>query len=312
MRGSPGHLLRDLAIAAAAAVTIGLTRAPVAGMHERVRETSDVYVLPPPDEVVTLSLGYRAAVADLLWAHVLVSQGLHTLQKRRFENLTRLLDTINELDPTYRDPYLLADALITFQANKVFREDVVRAREIMERGVKNRPLDADLWLALGQFVAFIAPASYLDDPDEQEEWRAAGARYLARAAELGGENANVSWQALGGVGILNRAGERDAAIRFLRRTLAVTDDEELKERINKQLEALVGEGQVEAYRRRARRFETIWRGHLPFASRAMIDVLGPRADPAWCAGGERDDDARCALTWRAWAERIERSEPAAN
>ncbi|WP_437539349.1 hypothetical protein WME79_23920 [Sorangium sp. So ce726] len=93
-----------VALSAAAAVAIGSVRAPAADLEQRVAETSDVYVLPPTDEVVRLSLGYRSALADLLWSHVLVSQGLHTMERRRFENLTLLLDAINALDPTFRDP----------------------------------------------------------------------------------------------------------------------------------------------------------------------------------------------------------------
>ncbi|WP_437321940.1 hypothetical protein [Sorangium sp. So ce385] len=293
------------ALSAVAAVAIGSVRAPAAALEKRVAETSDVYVLPPPDEVVTLSLGYRSALADLLWSHVLVSQGLHTMERRRFENLTLLLDAINALDPTFREPYLFADALITFQTTTTPHEEVVKAREIMERGVQSRPLDGELWLALGQFVAFIAPASYLTDPAEKAQWRLDGARMLARAAELGGGDANISWQALGGAGILGRAGEREAEIRFLQRTLAVTDDEELKRKIRGQLDVLLGEQAAEAYRRRLDGFSEIWRRDLPFVSKTAILVLGPPRDPAYCAGGAHAEEPRCATTWRAWAERVE-------
>jgi hypothetical protein len=253
---------------------------------------------------VTLSLGYRAALADLLWSHVLVSQGLHTFERRRFDNLTRLLDTINMLDPTFRDPYVFADALITFQANTTPHEEIVKAREIMERGVKNLPLDGELWLALGQFVGFIAPSSYLTDPEEKAQWRLDGARMLTRATELGGKDSNISWQALGAAGILGRAGERDAQISFLQRTIAVTDDEELKQRVREQLDRLLGERAAEAYRRRLDGFTAIWRRDLPFVSKATMLVLGPPRDPAYCAGGAHADEPRCATSWRTWAERV--------
>lgn len=297
--------LVTVALSAAAAVAIGSVRAPAADLERRIAETSDVYVLPPPDEVVTLSLGYRSALADLLWSHVLVSQGLHTMERRRFENLTLLLDAINALDPTFREPYLFADALITFQTSTTPREEVLKAREVMERGVQSRPLDAELWLVLGQYVAFIAPASYMTDPAEKAQWRLEGARMLARAAELGAGDANISWQALGGAGILGRAGEREAQIRFLQRTLAVTDDEELKQKIRAQLDKLLDARDAERYRRRLDGFREIWRRDLPFVSNTAILALGPPRDPAYCAGGAHADEPRCATTWRAWAERIE-------
>lgn len=307
-RASVRDALITVGLAAAAAVAVGSVRAPAADLERRVKETSDVYVLPPPEEVVTLSLGYRAALADLLWSHVLVSQGLHTFERRRFENLTVMLDTINTLDPTFRDPYVYADALITFQANTTPYEEVVKAREIMERGVKNFPLDGELWLGLGQFVGFIAPSSYLTDPEEKARWRLDGARMLARAAELGGKDANISWQALGGAGILGRAGERDAQIRFLQRTIAVTDDEELKQKIHAQLDRLLGERASDAYRRRLDGFGALWRRDLPFVSKATMLVLGPPRDPAYCAGSAHAEEPRCATTWRSWAERVSREE----
>lgn len=297
--------LPTAALLVVAAGLVGSVQGAAAAAHHRAKETSDVYGLPPPDDVVKLSMGYRAAVADLLWAHVLVSQGLHTQEKRRFDNLIPLLDAINALDPEFREPYLLADALITFQTSETPHEEVVKTREILERGVRNRPDDAELWLALGEFTAFIAPAGYLKDPVEKEEWRAAGAKTLARAAELGGGRASISWQALGGAGILRRAGERDASIRFLRRTMAITDDDELKADIQKRLEALLGEEQADQIKRRSAAFTALWRRDLPFISKTSALVLGPPPDPAYCAGGRHAEEARCATTWRDWFERLD-------
>src|SRR6185437_3122910 len=109
---------RTAAVVLAAAVVIAMVRGPLFDVNKRVRERSDVYALPPPRQLVALSLGYRSALADVLWAHLLVSQGLHTEQHRRYGNLIRLLDAINTLEPTYRDPYRFAESLITFQSSK--------------------------------------------------------------------------------------------------------------------------------------------------------------------------------------------------
>ncbi len=270
--------------------------------EKQVKETSDVYVLPPPEQVAVLSLGYRSAVADVLWAHVLVSQGLHTQEKRRFENLTLLYDAINELDPTFREPYRMADALITFQANETPHHEIVKAREILERGTQNLPLDSELWLIKGHFVGFIAPSSYLTDEGEKASWRLDGARAMVRAVELGGDNASISWQAYGGAGIFRKAGERDAERRFLRRTLAVTDEPELRERIQRRLDAIEGEEHRAREKRRDAAFMEMWRRDLPFVSKSAIFVLGPPRDPAYCAGPARFGVMGCAATWREWSE----------
>jgi hypothetical protein len=297
---------RTLGLVLAGALGIALARGPLAATHHRVKETADLYALPPPRELVVLSLGYRSALADLLWAHVLVSQGLHNEEHRRFDNLIRLLEAINELEPTYRDPYLFADALITFQAKETPREEVLAARAIMERGMANRPLDADLWLAAGEFVAFVSPGTYLTDPAEQAQWRIDGARMLARAAELGGDNANISWQALGGAGILSRAGQRDAAVRFLRRTLAVTDDPELKEKVELQLGKLLDDEREDAFHRVEAGIRAVHDRELPqVTKRSEYMLLGPPRDPAYCAGATHAAETACATTWREWEERSE-------
>jgi len=296
-----------LALVVVSIVSVASVRARLADVNRHVKETSDVYVLPPPRQVVTLSLGYRSALADLLWAHVLVSQGLHTFEKRRFENLSLFIDSINELEPTFREPYLLADALYTFQPTPATREEVYKARAVMERGVKELPLDGELWLVLGQFVAYIGPDGYLSDPAEQEQWRLDGARMLSRAAELGGDKGNIAWQALGGAGILNRAGKRDAALRFLERALAVTEDPELKDKIQRQLSKLAAEAaqeeRIERDIHRQKRFTELHARDLPSVKRSPYLLLGPPIDAAYCAGPAHEREARCALTWRDWMER---------
>jgi len=301
MFGAPESAIRTAAIAVLAATCIGASRAPAAAIHARVKETSDVYVLPPSQHARALSLGYRAALADVLWAHVMVSQGLHMQEQRRFDNLTMLLDTINDLDPTFRDPYMYADALVAIQVGATPHDDIVKAREILERGMEARPLDGDLWLTAGQFIAFIAPSSYLTDPEEQARWKVEGARILARASELSGSNSNIGWGALGGVGLLEAAGERDAAIRFLQRTLAVTDDDELKANLTQQLNQLLGARYGELYKARQAELTKLRDDELPFVTKGMFLELGPKADPAFCAGGANAGDARCALTWERWS-----------
>lgn len=295
--------LVTLGLVLASATAIGAVRGPLASVHQRVKEESDVYVLPPPEQVVTLSLGYRSALVDLLWAHVLVSQGLHTYERRHFENLSLFLDSINELEPTFREPYLLADALFTFQGFTPSHEEVLKARAVMERGSRELPYDGPIWLALGQFVAFIGPSTYLTDEKEAEEWRMAGAQILARAAELGGENANITWQTLGAAGIFHRAGQRDAEIRLRLRALAVTDDPELQERLRRELGRLLSEEQKETSLDLDRRLVDLWQSEFPFIPRGMMLVVGPPAEPARCAGPGHERDPACAFTWRAWAER---------
>ncbi len=295
------------------ALAIGLisqVRAPLVAEHKRIKAKHDVFFLPPPKQLSAMSLGYRAALADLLWSHVMVSQGLHSSQGRRFENLLGLYDGINELAPKWRTPYLLVDTLVTFQVSGIPRyEEVVRTREILERGVAERPLDAELWLSLGQFVSYIAAPSYLEDshPEVAKRWRLEGASYLARAAELGGDDSNISWQAMGAAKILHQAGETEAVIRFLKRTYAVTDDEELKADLMLKLRALNTERNQLAYEARDSGFRDFIRAETRFiTSRNLALALGPPFPPAHCAGVPQPQQPRCATQWKEWSRRFDK------
>jgi len=298
--------LRDwLVPLAALTVAVGLVREArpkVFAEHARVKNTTEAYLLPPPSQLRTLTLGYDTAVSDLLWAHTLVAQGIHLQERRRFTSIVQLYEAINELAPTWRTPYLFADALITLQSAAIGFDEVAATRRILERGVQNRPLDAELWLNLGQFVAFVAPASYLEDrPELATTWRREGLAYLERAAELGASS-SIGWQALGGAARLAREGKRDAAIRFYERQYAVTEDPELRRTIERRLTKLLGEEQRAKIVERRKAFdaertaEFSWLGD----DDTSYLLLGPRLR-ASCVGKDRDKTT-CATTWRAWAE----------
>ncbi|MBI4700770.1 MAG: hypothetical protein HY744_06340 [Deltaproteobacteria bacterium] len=303
MKRPEAEKARLLCVLAACVVAIAGVRARLVAVHQRVKDQHEVYFLPPAGELVRASLGYKAAVADLLWAHIMVSQGLHTFERRRFENLSRLYDAIGELDPTWRTPYLYADAFFTFQTSAAPYEDVVKARQILERGVRARPTDAEIWLNLGQFVGFVAPSSYLDDrPAEAERWRRETAAMLARAVELSGESSYIGWQAVAGAHIFDKAGQHEAAIRFLLRALAVTDDEELKGDILRRLRRMMAQRDLAAHQSRMDAFERIVKSELPFIRKTLALVLGPPVDPARCAGPGRDEAPACAHSWERWSQ----------
>jgi len=296
-------------LCAAAVAGIASLRGALFGTYKHAKNTSDLYVLPPPKSVVALSLGYRSALADYLWADTLVQQGLRIQERRRYEHITLYVETINELDPTYRDPYLVVDALVTFQFGETPMHEIAKTREILEFGARALPNDGEVWLSLGQFVTFLAPGGYIKDPAQIEQWRTDGARYLAKAAELSGKDSNIAWQALAGAGILGKRGDREAQIRFLKRTLAVTDDDELRADVLRRLSRLLSEDQIEEQKRRDRLFVARWQETSPFVSRTAMIVLGPQPDPYACAGERGRKAAECA---RTWAERgaTERELPA--
>jgi tetratricopeptide (TPR) repeat protein len=297
-------LFAVVSVGLAAAVAIGQLRPPLATTYGKVRERSDVYSLPKPEQVVVASLGYRAAMADWLFSHVLIWHGLNFQEKRRLDFAAEYLDAIVALDPTFRDPYYFGDTLIAIQPTKPTRENYVRARRLIERGMDARPYDTELWLSGGQFIAYLA-APWLENPEEQAEWRLAGAKRLAHACEIVDANENIPFNCIAAARILEKAGEREAMVSFLERFLSVTEDDELREFAEKALARALA-GREEEWRAvRADEIRAAWRSDLPFVSLTKELVLSPRFDAARCAGGD-DASSACATTWGAWRSRRER------
>ncbi|HVW25797.1 MAG TPA: hypothetical protein VHC69_10525 [Polyangiaceae bacterium] len=304
MKSNSAPSLVEWLVVVAASTIIAFVRAPAAEQFRRAGEASDVYPLPPPEETVVASLGYRAALADFLFAHVLVEYGMHASHHRRLEFAGQYIDTINALDPTFREPYRFADTMLT-TTSPVLLEHWQKAREIFLRGLKNRPYDTELWSTAGQFLAYMA-APYMPTPELKREYRLEGARILSRACELANDNGNVPYQCMTAAGLFNDAGEREAAINAARRVLQVTDDPEIERRELGFLRVKLDERAAEDAERRKALFRTAWTSDLPFISKNKLLVIGPHVDALACAGVDRAEAPGCAATWKSWARHADR------
>jgi len=264
------------------------------------KRRQDTVLLPPPELSRLMSLGYRSALADLIFAHVLVAYGQHFQDKRRFDLAANYLTTITALDPKFRDPYRLADTLITLQPKPPPLEAYRAARRLQDKGLKEFPYDTELWLISGQFMAYLA-APQLPAP-EAAEWRLEAARRLARSCELVGSNENIPHHCITAASLFNEAGRTDAARSFLERVLAVVDDPEIEGIAGGYLGHLAGQAERARVQERALRFRALWSKDLTFVSREMLLLLGPRFDTGACAGAPSNPGATCHTSFRAWGE----------
>jgi hypothetical protein len=285
----------------ACVAALAWVRSAVAERYSRLRETSDSYALPTPERTRVMTLGYRSAVADFIYAHVLVSYGLHFGEKRRFEHVGDYLETITYLDPQFVQPYLFADALLTLQPEAPRREDYERARELLLRGTQALPYHQEVWFVAGQFIAYIAPP-HLDDPDLESAWKLEGAKLLARACELASNNERIPHHCVVAARLLNQAGEREAMIQMLERTVAVNDDPEIQRLANatlKQWENMRDETTLQ----RERAIMELRAADLPYQSKDALLLLGPPLELARCAGlppGSVPSSVGCSGSWRDW------------
>jgi hypothetical protein len=290
-----------LVVAACASLAIGGVQPTLAQKMASVADKSDIFPLPPVEQLPLFSMGYQSAAADAIWAQTLVVQGLRLQQHRHFDHGAQYFRSVLALDPSFRTPYLYVDAVLTFGAVKAPLEDIVAAREILEAGLLSRPTDARIAYQAGSFVAYIAPG-YLPTEGMAQEWERTGARYLARAAELGGSDPDIQYLALGGAALLSRRGEREAAVSMLERAFVVAADERTRADIGRRLALLRGESVADTVQLRLRAFDAVWRADLPFVSFSKELLLGPPLDEMRCVGARSADARRCQPTWGARLE----------
>lgn len=271
---------------------IAVVQPPLAQSTHMVRQRDDAFLLPPPAQLRAMTLGYRAAAADLVWAALILEYGLHWQEKRPFPDATRYIDGVIALEPDFPMLYEFVDTILVYPAPPGGTEEDARtARRYLERGTRERPYDPNAWLRYGQFIAFLAP-SFLKDPKEVERWRIEGATAIVRAVELGADTE----RSLAATSILGRAGETTATISHLERLYAMTDNPETREEILLRLVKLKGTAEAE---RAVGVVEREWRSQYQFLSRGQALLLGPSRSPTACAGPGSYGQRGCARDWDA-------------
>jgi len=283
-----------IAIMLGGAAGVALTQPRLAATTKKVKETKDVYVLPPPAQLKVMTLGYRAAAVDFLWAKLLVEYGMHWSDHRAFDDLPRYIDAILEIEPDYAPLFRYVDSMLVYRPPRGYAKDARLARAYLERGLQARPYDAKVWMQYGQFIAFIAPGFLTDTDDaERERWRVDGARAMMRAVELGADPD----RAVSAATILNKAGaDTTALIASLRKYRALAaDDPGTIEEIDRKLAQLQAKAEDDAEAIHRREFESQWRRQFPFLTRYQFLLIGPSIDPAKCAG--RNHVPACAREW---------------
>ena len=283
-------ILPAIAVVLAGVAGIALLQPPLAAETHKVHQRDDAFLLPPADQLRSLTLGYRAAAADLLWAKLILEYGLHWQEKRPFPDVTRYVDGLIALEPDSPVLYDFIDTILVYPPPPGGTEEDARtARRYLERGTRERPFDPNVWLHYGQFVAFLAP-TFLKDEAEIKRWRIDGANAIVHAVELGSD----VQRSLAATSILERAGESSATIAHLERAYAMTDDPEMREQLLLRLVRVKGTAEAE---QAVGVVEREWRSRYKFLSRGQVLLIGPRRSPTACAGPSSYGIRGCAKDW---------------
>jgi tetratricopeptide (TPR) repeat protein len=273
------------------------SRPKVAEMYAELERDSGVFAMPKKEQLLVFSLGYRAALADLLFGRTMVAAGVHFSERRVFWNLDAYLKGILELDPRYRDVYRYADTLLNLSTVEMPKENLRIARDIQEQGLALFPGDAQLWMNAGLFVGYLAPQR-LPESENVAEWRAAGAKMISRACDAWPPGTALPSVCVSSTRLLQKAGQTEAAIASLERLLNVSDDPQTRAQAMAKLERLMGERAARNRQRAAEWLSELRFRDLPSVSRGVYQLLIPDFDVDFCRGRSALlGDEQCASSY---------------
>ena len=244
----------------------------------------DIYYLPSSDSLVIGSLGYREALADLVWMKALVYYGEELVHSGGVKNLYRYGDAVLALDPNYKRVYRWVASSALYRTGDITADDARAAIRYLEVAARLFPDDGELAWDLGANYAFeLAPM--LSDAAEREAARRKGLDYL-EAASLRG--AGPPWLALQTASQLHALGRSEQAIRHLEDAYAISSDRTVKEQIELRLSALRSEAYAEALRRAAQELEAARQRDFPYLDTTLYMLVGTRppfGGDSWLAQG---------------------------
>lgn len=253
----------------------------------------DVYYLPPPDYLVLGSLGYRAALADLIWMKALVYYGEELVHRGDVSHLYRYGDAMIALDPDFKRVYRWIASSALYRTGEIALSDAQAAIRYLERATQRFPDDGELAWELGANYTYEL-ASMLPIGPERDAARRKGLDYL-EAAVL--RNAGPPWLVLQTASQLQALGRREQAIRHLEDAYAVTSDPDVKEQIERQLTRLRSARYAEALRRAQTDLEAARRRDFPYIDSTLYLLVGARppfGGPLWLERGFDPIAARSA------------------
>jgi hypothetical protein len=251
-------------------------------VHRRVDERraglppeEDVMVLPTPGALERMSLGYREALADLLWVRALVLAG-ERLGHTDAALVERHVEAISTLAPRFHRPYLWGGITVIYGGEgRIDRELVERAIRIYRAGLRQFPESHELLYALGMLLLHQVGSTPGYSEEDKRVLAAEGVDLVRKAAAHGADPLVRRYAAT----IITEHATDELAIQFLESQLGQTDDEEHRRLLRRKLGSLVGREAVERVERTREAFIAEQRRVAPYVPDALYAVIRAEGSP---------------------------------
>jgi hypothetical protein len=263
--------LRLAAVATLAGLTLvahDAVRARRAGFPRDV----DVLYLPPPHHLRVMSLGYREALADLIWVRAVVFAG-DVQGGRNWAWILEYLEAIFELAPRFRRPYVWGGVAFVYTGERIDRSMIDRAISLYRTGLRHHPEDHELLFALGMLLA--RDVQTIDGYGAEERRAAAveGAELIRTAAAFGAPPLVRQYAA----SVVDDFASEQLALQFLETQLVTTEDPHLRRLLLRKLDQLAGPDRVRELQRLAEELRRERDARYPYLPDPLYAVVRPEA-----------------------------------
>lgn len=283
---SPFLLLGRVSCGRMRRIVLVLGLAGLAGLtalaHHRVderrsslRAAEDATVLPTPRTLELMSLGYREALADLLWIRALVFAG-ESLGHSDAALVERHVEAIAGLAPRFHRPYLWGGITVIYGGEgTIDRELVERSTRIYRAGLQRFPESHELLYALGMLLTHQVGSTPGYTDEEKRASAAEGVDLVRKAAAHGADPLVRRYAA----SIITEHATDTLAIQFLESQLGQTDDEEHRRLLRRKLGGLTSREAVERIERTREAFVAEQRQVAPYVPDSLYAVIRAEGSP---------------------------------
>ncbi len=251
-------------------------------VHERVDErraalppAEDLMVLPTPRTLELVSLGYREALADLLWVRALVFAG-ESLGHSDTALVERHVEAISALAPRFHRPYLWGGITAIYSGEgTIDRELVERAARIYRAGLQRFPESHELLYALGMLLTHQVGSTPGYSEEEKRASAAEGIDLVRKAAAYGADPLVRRYAAT----LITEHATDALAIQFLESQLGQAEDEEHRRLLRRKLGGLTSRESVERIERIREAFVVEQHAAMPYLPDSLYAVIRPEGSP---------------------------------
>jgi hypothetical protein len=242
--------------------------------HQAAQRYEDVYYLPRTDLLPLLSLGFREALADLIWCKSQVYFGEELVRRGAVKYVFTYTDAVLALDPTLRAAYRWIAIAALYRPVDVTIEEGLHAASYLKRALERWPNDGQLHWEYGATLRFeLAPLE--KDRSRKQALVERAATHLESAARLG---AGPPWLVLNNVDLLNKLGRSEQAIRQLEELHGTVQSDQVRSEIEERLRQLRAHTYLEALKATNEQFEQQRKRSYPYLSNSLFMLVGEPMD----------------------------------